>query len=69
MTMKRQTTQMIAVTTVFEDAEPDELLQTFFAGNPVVTEHDCAGLTNSIISTVDAVIDEQICPDKSQGWV
>ena len=46
MTEKRRSGQMTAIATIIPKPEvpPDEMMQTFFVGNPVVRNHTAAGL-------------------------
>ena len=60
MTEKRRSGQMTAIATIFSNSKvsPDEMIQTFFVGNPVVRKHN--GLAKLVADELLKIIDKEI---------
>ena len=70
MAEKRRSGQMTAIATIFPDPKgsPDELMQTFFVGNPVVWDHTGKGLAQSVAFQLLKIVDGDSISSQPGVW-
>lgn len=56
MTQKKRSGQISAIGTLVPEAPPDQMVQTFFLGNPIVRNHSGLGLAESAVSELKKVL-------------
>ena len=61
MTEKRRSGQMTAIATIFPNSKvsPDEMIQTFFVGNPLVRNHTANGFAKLVTYELLKIIDKE----------
>ena len=67
MTQKKRLGQITAIGTLVPEAPPDEMVQTYFVGNPVVRNHTGVGLAESAIKELKKVMNKEHFSDQIIG--